>query len=82
MASDSLGRRFERRFLRPFMKWVKRPFAKASSGSLSAGQAKGRIELLEQKVAQLEALVREDLGLRYLALDAKEAQSQPLDPKR
>ncbi|MGH7702585.1 MAG: hypothetical protein ACREMO_05800 [Gemmatimonadales bacterium] len=63
MGLRELGRRFERRYIRPVAQRIK------GSGD--------RLALLERRVERLEALVREDLGLRYLELDAKERAKGP-----
>lgn len=63
MGLREFGRRFEKKYIRPVARRIK------GSGA--------RLAHLERRVERLESLVREDLGLRYLALDARERAKGP-----
>lgn len=63
MGLREFGRRFEKKYIRPVAQRIK------GSGD--------RLAHLERRVERLEALVREDLGLRYLELEAREHAKGP-----
>lgn len=68
MRLTSLGRSFERRFLRPVFRRFKRRYRVTG--------AHDRIAQLERRVEELESLFREQAGLHYLRL-AAEAEPEP-----
>ena len=65
MRLTNLGRSFERRFLRPVFRRLKRRYRVTG--------AHDRIAQLERRVEELESLFREQAGLHYLRL-AEEAE--------
>ena len=73
MSMKSVGRSIEKHWLRPFMQRLKRIFP--------AQRSRDRVGRLEQRVEELESLLREQAGLHYLRLaEQEDASFDGLEP--
>lgn len=66
-------KRVERRFLRP----IGRLFRTGRKAEPAGIALQERLAELERRLESLEAMVREDLGLRYLQLDGPSGPGHP-----
>jgi hypothetical protein len=66
-------KRAERRFLRP----IGRLFRTRAKVEPAGAALQERLAELEQRLESLEAMVREDLGLRYSRLDGPSGPGHP-----
>lgn len=65
-------RYFEKQYLRPFIRRVKGMVPPLGGGAKVPAQLQSRLESLEARVAELEQLIQEEMGLRL---------SQPAPPR-
>ena len=62
-------RYFEKQHLRPFMRKLQGLVPSVGTGSKVPAHLQARLESLEARVAELEQLIQEDLGLRLSQAD-------------